>query len=172
MGLDDYVIFTMGTGIGCGIVLGGRLLRGSHGMAGEGGHVVVGGDAPCGCGGIGHAETFAAADGTERRAREAGLPTDLRALWPMRGTPEADAVLAPSIDAMARATASVMHLIDPQAVVIGGGMSAAEGLVDEIASATVKYLSAPFRATLDIRRSALGNDAAVYGAAMLTDEAR
>ena len=50
VGVLDFVAFTLGTGIGCGIVSGGRLLTGAHGMAGEGGHMVVSGDAPCGCG--------------------------------------------------------------------------------------------------------------------------
>lgn len=165
-GLTDYVVFTMGTGIGCGIVCDGRLLIGAHGMAGEGGHLAIGGDEPCGCGGCGHAETLAAADGTERRAREAGLPGDFRSLWGMRGTPEADAVIEPTLDAMARTAASAAVLLDPQAVVLGGGMSAAPGIVEMIAERTQGYLSQPFRG-LEIRRSTLGAKAALYGAASL-----
>lgn len=166
-GLSDYVVFTMGTGIGCGIVAGGRLFTGAHGMAGEGGHIVIDGDAECGCGGHGHAETLAAADGMRARAEDRGLPGDLRDLWPMRGTPEADAVLGVTIDAMARTTASAVHLLDPQAVIIGGGMSAAPGLVEAIAERTRHYLSAPFVGSFEILRSTLGEKAPLYGAAML-----
>jgi glucokinase len=158
----------MGTGIGCGIVLGGNLLIGAHGMAGEAGHAVVSGDAPCGCGGIGHAETLAAADGTMARASAEGcLPDDFRGLWALRGTHSADAVLNVTIDAMARAAASVCHMLDPQMIVIGGGMSQAPGIVEAIAERTVPYLSRPFKHTLDLRQSQLGNTAALYGAASL-----
>lgn len=167
-GVENYVVFTMGTGIGCGIVLGGRLLVGAHGMAGETGHVVVSGDAPCGCGGMGHAETLAAADGTMSRARaEGGLPDDFRALWAIRGTPAADRVLDVTVDAMARAVASVCHTVDPETIVLGGGMSRAPGIVEAIAAKTRPYLSRPFKDTLDLRRSELGNSAALYGAASL-----
>lgn len=166
-GMSDYVVFTMGTGIGCGVVIGGRLVTGAHGMAGEGGHIVTGGGDLCGCGGIGHVETTAAADGTSRRAREAGLPEDFKELWRLRGTPEADAVLDPTIDAMARCAASVMHLLDPEAVIVGGGMSEGRGVVEEIASAANRYLSEPFRGRAAIVRAQLGADAALYGAASL-----
>jgi glucokinase len=165
VGISDFVAFTMGTGIGCGIVTGGRLLTGAHGMAGEGGHVVVRGDAPCGCGGKGHSETLAAADGTSARALAKGLPEDFEKLWEMRGDPAADEVLSVTIDAMARTIASVCHLLDPQAVIIGGGMSRAEGIGDALKSRSREYLSRPFKKLLDIRISRLGNDAALYGAA-------
>lgn len=166
-GLSDYVVFTMGTGIGCGIVINGRLLIGSHGMAGECGHVVVGGDAPCGCGGHGHAETIAASDGTTKRSIAAGLPESFKDLWALRGSRDADAVIDQTIDAMARAVSSTVVTLDPQAVVIGGGMSAASGLVEAIAERARYFLSNPFKTKLDLRRSTLGNSAAIYGAAAL-----
>lgn len=168
VGLSDYVVFTMGTGIGCGIVLGGHLLVGAHGMAGETGHIVVCGDAPCGCGGMGHVETLAAADGTIARARAAGLDGDFRALWERRGQETADLVLGTTLDAMARATASVCHMLDPQRIIIGGGMSQAPGIGEEIAKRAIPYLSKPFKTALDLRVSKLCNDAALYGAAALS----
>jgi glucokinase len=165
VGISDFVTFTMGTGIGCGIVIGGRLLTGAHGMAGEGGHVVVRGGAPCGCGGKGHSETLAAADGTSARALARGLPEDFGKLWKMRGDPAADEVLDVTIDAMARTVATACHLLDPQVVIIGGGMSRAEGIGDVLKSRSAEYLSRPFKTLLDIRISRLGSEAALYGAA-------
>jgi glucokinase len=165
--LSDYVVFTMGTGIGCGIVIGGRLLTGVHGLAAEGGHVVVNGNAQCGCGGMGHAETLAAADGTQRRAEAKGLPGDFRSLWAMKGDPGADLVLDATIDGMARAVATVCHLLDPDAIIIGGGMSRAPGIARAIEEATMPYLGLPYRETLDLRVSSLGSDAALYGAALI-----
>lgn len=161
----DYVVFTLGTGIGGGVVLGGKLITGFHGMAGESGHIVVAGDAPCGCGGAGHVETLAAADGTGKRAVAAGLPEDFRELWALRGTPRADAVLEPGIDALARAVASACHLLDPEMVVLGGGMSSAPGIREAVYDRAMRYLSRPFKDKLDLRVSALGNDAALFGAA-------
>lgn len=168
-GMSDYVVFTMGTGIGCGIVSGGKLVIGAHGMAGEGGHSVIGGDAPCGCGGMGHVETIAASDGTCARAEAAGLPSDFKSLWALRGSDaRADTVLDGTIRAMAMASVSAIHFLDPEAVIIGGGMSAASGIVEAIDSAAMPYLSRPFRRAGIIIRSKLGNEAALYGAASLS----
>jgi glucokinase len=164
VGISDFVAFTMGTGIGCGIVTGGRLLTGAHGMAGEGGHVVIRGDSPCGCGGKGHSEPLAAADGTSARALTKGLPEDFEKLWKMRGNPAADEILDVTVDAMARTVATVCHLLDPEAVIIGGGMSRADGMGDVLKSKSMEYLSRPFKKLLDIRISRLGSEAALYGA--------
>lgn len=166
-GSDDYVVFTLGTGIGGGIVLGGKLIAGFHGMAGETGHIVVVGDAPCGCGGVGHVETLAAADGTGKRAVFAGLPEEFRELWALRGEPRADAVLEPGLDALARAVATTCHMLDPEMVILGGGMSHAPGIREAVYDRTLRYLSRPFKDKLDLRISKLGNDAALYGAARI-----
>jgi glucokinase len=167
VGMSDFVVFTMGTGIGCGIIAGGRLITGFHGMAGEGGHLVVSGDAPCRCGGRGHSETIAAADGTTERALAKGLPGDFRDLWAMRGDPAADEVIASTVDAMARTIASACHMLDPEIVILGGGMSKADGIREAIHERTIPYLCHPFKDKLDIRVSRLGNEAALYGAASL-----
>lgn len=170
-GSDNFVVFTLGTGIGGGIVVNGALLTGFHGMAGETGHIVVAGDAPCGCGGAGHVETFAAADGTGKRAIAAGLPEEFRDLWRLRGERHADAVLEPGLDALARAIAGVCHILDPEMVILGGGMSKAEGIRDAVHERTLRYLSRPFKDKLDLRVSLLGNDAALYGAAIIGAQA-
>ena len=167
VGISDYVTFTLGTGIGCGIVSGGRLITGGNGMAGEGGHAIVGGDAPCGCGGKGHSETVAAADGTESRALRKGLPGDFANLWTMRGTRDADEVIDATLDALARTIATTCHLLDPKVVIIGGGMSKAVGIIEALAEKTIPYLCNPLKKLLDLRRSKLGSEAALYGAAGL-----
>ena len=167
VGVSNYVTFTLGTGIGCGIVSGGRLITGSHGMAGEGGHLVVQGDSPCRCGGKGHAETVAAADGTEVRAIAKGLPMDFEELWVMRGSPDADEVIDATLDAMARIIASTCHMLDPEVVIIGGGMSKAEGIMEALTEMTIPYLSNPMKKLLNLRRSKLGNRAPLFGAAAL-----
>lgn len=165
LGASDFVVLTLDAGIGCGIVTGGALLTGSRGMAGEAGHMVVCGDACCACGGKGHSETLAAADGTALRAKDAALAEDFAHLWQMRHDKKARRILEPALDALARTIASVMHLLDPEAVILAGEMSQAEGIGDEVADRTKPYLASAYRNALDIRISTLGRDAALYGAA-------
>jgi glucokinase len=165
VGLLDYAVFTMGTGIGCGIFVGGKLLTGAHGMAGECGHAVVGGLEMCGCGGVGHAETMAATDGTLKRARAEGLAGNFKDLWARRGDARVDRVLGVTIDGMARAVATICHTLDPEAIILGGGMSRAPGIGEAIREASMRYLARPYRDNLDLRISAIGSTAALYGAA-------
>ncbi|MFP4482361.1 MAG: ROK family protein [Thermovirgaceae bacterium] len=166
-GLEDYVVFTVGTGIGGGVVLGGALLKGSHGMAGELGHAAVGGVRPCGCGGVGHAESIAGADGIEKAFAALGISGELSELWCERKRPPYTTVWGMALDALARTVATAVHFFDPQAVVVGGGLSRGEGFIEELHDVVTAYLADPFRATLDLRPSLLGNDAAVIGAAAL-----
>ena len=76
-------------------------------------------------------------------------------------------ILAAGMDAMGRAIASIVHVLDPQMVILGGGMSQAVGLKEQIEAMTVPYLASPFRETLYITKSVLGNDAALFGAALI-----
>jgi len=69
---------------------------------------------------------------------------------------------------LAKGIASAIHLFDPQAVILGGGMSRGEGFIDVLKPRVVDYLALPFRKTLDLRPSLLGNDAPTIGAAALT----
>jgi len=169
-GLEDYVVITVGTGIGGGVVLGGSLLKGSHGMAGELGHAAVGGKVPCGCGGVGHSESLAGADAIEKAFETLGISGELSVLWGKRDHPPYRAVWDGALDALARTVATAVHFFDPQCVVIGGGVSRGEGFIDELRHAVTAYLADPFRMILDLRPSLLGNDAAVIGAAALAKD--
>lgn len=169
-GMSDFILFTLGTGIGGGIVTGGKLLRGFHGMAGEPGHMPVGSDELCGCGSRGHMEAISGADALERQARARGLPTDLEYLWTLRNDPETAPLWDKALDHLARGTTSAIHLLDPQAVIFGGGLSRGENFLETLKPLVAAYLAPPFRKTLDLRLSALGDDAPVIGAAALTLE--
>lgn len=167
-GLSDYIVLTLGTGIGGGVITDGRLLRGAHGMGGECGHIAVGSEgSPCRCGGTSHLEGCASADWIERRAAEAGLPGDFRELWQLREEASVMAILSPALDAIARGIASLYAIFDPQAVILSGGMSRAEGLDAEVAVRLPKYLSAPFAPYAEIKISESGGEAALIGAASL-----
>lgn len=166
-GFRNFIVFTWGTGIGAGIVCNGALFLGSHGLGGELGHLVVDGARPCGCGGIGHAETIAGADALEARAREHGLVLDVKGLWERRDNPSIAPLWKDMFDGMGRTLASAVHAFDPEVVVMGGGISQAPGILEPLRAAVLRYLAIPYRKSLDLRLSLLGNDASALGAASL-----
>ena len=138
-------------------------------MAAECGHMALCGAelTGCGCGGAGHLEEAASADWLERRAKAAGLPADFKRLWQMRAAPEAESIISPALETLARGIASVTVTLDPEAVILSGGMSRAEGLAEELAARAQKYLPDPFRPCFRLKTSKLGGEAAVIGAASL-----
>jgi len=171
-GMTDYVVFTLGTGIGGGVVCGGNLLRGFHGMAGEPGHAAVGGELPCGCGAKGHAETLFGADAIEKIfLKETGIKDTAKNLYALRSECLAGRrIWDEAFDALGRTIATVIHLFDPQAVILGGGLSNIPDLVDELNLFVLRYLASPWHDLLDIRISALGPDAPLIGAAMIVSK--
>ena len=143
-GFDDVVLVTLGTGIGGGIVAGGRVQRGANGFAGEVGHMVVDPGGPrCPCGQRGCWERFASGSGLGRLGREAaqagtasrvvelagGDPDDVRGehvtAAVAEGDQEAADVLASFAWWVALGLANLANIFDPQAFVVGGGLVAA-----------------------------------------------
>ncbi len=169
-GCRDFIVLTLGTGIGSGIFVNGGLLTGAHGMAGESGHMTISGksDMSCGCGSAGHLETIASADYIERGARQEGLPPNFRLLWNMRDDKRADALISNALDALAGGIASLVVVLDPEKIILSGGMSKAEGLAEEVRARTLRWLPLPLREQLRIESSALGTEAALYGAASIS----
>ncbi len=169
-GMTDYVVLTLGTGIGGGLVTQGRLIKGFHGMGGETGHIWTHHSQFCagGCGGQGHLESLAGADGIVRTAREKGLSGEVKELWNLRQeNPLVSGLWEEVLLHLAGAIASLMHILDPQAVILGGGISQAEGLQEILEEKTKPLLAAAFRDVLDIRISSLGARAPLFGAASL-----
>ena len=170
-GMKDFAVITLGTGIGSGLAANGRLITGSHGMAGECGHLAVCGEDEyyrCMCGGAGHLEEAASAGWLEKRASEMGLPADFRAIWEMRWQNDAARALTEaSLNAIARGIASICVMLDPEAVILSGGMSRAVGITEELRTRVMKYLPLPVRPVFKLLLSELGSSAAVIGAASL-----
>jgi glucokinase len=170
-GVNDYVVLTLGTGIGGGVVSGGRLLTGAHGMGGELGHIVLGQEEPCGpgCGGLGHFEALCGADSLERRAGGMGLGDrpNLKDLWARREEPGVAPLWDFALSAIARGIASLIHVFDPELVIIGGGLRRGAGFMELLEARVPRYLGTPFRKTLSIRSSFLDTDAPIFGAAGL-----
>jgi glucokinase len=169
-GMKDYVVFTLGTGIGGGLVSGGRLITGSHGMGSESGHIWTNHQGFCagGCAGKGHLEALAGADGIAKVAKNLGLPQDVKTFWTLREKdPRAFQAWETILTHLAGAIASVMHLLDPQVVILGGGISKAPGLIPALEEKILPLLALPFREVLNLRVSSLGKEAPLFGAASL-----
>ena len=164
-GCSDFIVLTLGSGIGAGIISGGKLVTGAHGMAGECGHIVISEKIKkCACGGMGHAESFASADRAEAEAKKIGHPADFKLLWQDRDNPKIKTILAPIITSIAKTIATVTVTFDPEITILNGGMSRAEGIVPMLENTAKNYLPTPFMPHLKIEKSKLQADAALYGA--------
>ena len=184
-GHDDLVVVTLGTGVGGGIILGGKILAGVNGAAGEIGHMQV--VAPedtigvCGCGNSGCLEQVASATGivklAKRLVEETDTPTSLRELSQITAKDVLDAAKAGDagavsvVETMAKylgsALAAICAVVNPEMIVIGGGVSkAGQYLIDKIQEA---FIPKAFHALRDTQfaLATLGNDAGMVGAARL-----
>lgn len=182
-GYTDVVMVTLGTGVGGGVILGGKMVAGSNGAGGEIGHIIVNPqeEALCGCGGHGHLEQYASATGIVRMAKlrleKEDTATKLREFENLSAknifdcAKEQDTVACELVDMLgnylALALKHVAATIDPQVFVIGGGVSrAGEILLD----AVLRHYNENILYALqgkEFRLAELGNDAGIYGSARL-----
>jgi len=170
------VTLTLGTGIGCGIVIDGRVVHGAFGGAGEAGHLPLGsGEHPCRCGVAHCVEPEASASGLLRGARAAGLEVaDAASVF--AAAARGDAVAVRLVDRMAdrlgAVIAVVVNLLNPDVVTIGGGISrAGEPLFGRLRAAVNRYALESHRGVLRIVPAALGDRAGTVGAGLMAWEA-
>lgn len=188
-GYEDSVMFTLGTGVGGGFIIGGRLITGSHGLAAEVGHVVVDqGNYQCNCGKWGCLETYASASGLIKNTIigiEAGRDSsviervggDLSRInakivvdAAKAGDPLALEVFTSAIEHLAQAMANLTILIDPAIYTIGGGVAKAGSfLLDNLRESYYQKLTYPEVAHPIVTLATLENDAGVVGAAYISD---
>lgn len=188
--VEDMLMVTVGTGVGGGIVAGGTLQRGAFGIAAEIGHMrVVPDGRPCPCGNRGCWEQYASGSALVRAAREGATSDPRAAALVLRAGGRAESITGPmiteaantgdyfAIDQLAElgrwlgeGVASLAAVLDPAAVVMGGGVSAAGDVLLEPARRHFeRNLSGRgYRPVLDMRPAQLGNDAGLIGAADLT----
>ncbi len=189
-GASDLVYITVGTGIGGGIVSAGRLLLGARGLAGEIGHVTVEPDgAPCACGGRGCLEALASGPAIARAALariEAGqastipelLAGDLGQLTAqvvahaaLAGDELAKTVVHQAARYIGIALANLVHTLEPQIILIGGGVAQTGDLLfDAVRAAVRERTIAGLHEGVRIQPAALGDDAGALGAAALSLE--
>ena len=186
-GCENMIMATLGTGVGGGIIVDGRVLHGAHGSGGEIGHLVMNRDeeAVCGCGKRGCAEQYCSATGVstlaKRQLAASDAPSSLRSLEKIMAKDVFDAAAAG--DAIAKAAleqyfaylgeflANLSSMIDPEIIVLGGGVcKAGQVLLDGIEPYFHKYV---FHAASEVRFTIaqLGNDAGAYGAFKLALDA-
>ena len=187
-GYDNMVMVTLGTGVGGGVIIDGRILSGVHGAAGEIGHINVNEkeEEVCGCGNTGCLEQYTSATGIVRCAKKMLEKTDmessLRNIEEITAkdvfdkAKEGDKLALDIVDdfgkTMGRALAQISAVCDPEVFVIGGGVSkAGKIIIDSIAD---NYRQKAFHACRDAKfeLALLGNDAGIYGGAKLAQEIR
>ncbi|WP_405386634.1 ROK family transcriptional regulator [Streptomyces sp. NBC_01102] len=170
VGLTDFALVTVGAGIGCGLVVGGRVVSGTHGVAGELGHLPIDPMGPlCHCGNRGCVEAIAADPAIVRdvRARTGVQVADAAEALALAhgGDPEARRVYARAGEAIGRAIGSVVNLLGPERVIISGeGLAAHDLFADRIRDA---FLASAFgsAARCDIRTHPLPFEEWARGAA-------
>lgn len=165
---------TVGTGVGCGIVVDGHVLKGATGGAGEIGHLPLGSTGPpCNCGVVGCAEPMASGSGLIRRAQEAGLPvSNAREVFDS-SDPRATAAIERMVDHLARMLGAATQLLNPDVIVLGGGVSQAGAkLFVPLEAALARYTLASHRRALRLVPAALGEQAGVIGAGLQAWHAR
>ena len=186
-GSQNVIMVTLGTGVGGGIIVDGKIVAGAHGAGGEVGHACVDPEeeAVCNCGNHGCLEQMTSATGIVRLAkkylashdtpsslRERGESISAKAVFDAlkEGDAAAEAIVQEFSAYLGRALAVFACVVDPEVIVVGGGVSkAGQILIDGVAK---YYREAAFIACKDtpIVLASLGNDAGIYGAAkMLID---
>jgi len=163
-GTQDFVYVTVSTGIGAGLILGGRLYRGHQGSAGEFGHMVILPDGPlCNCGNRGCLEALASGTAI---AREAGVSSASEVgRLAAAGDTAAQAVLSRAARYVGLALGGLINLLNPEAVAVGGGVVASSPEFWTAVLASITDASFPsVRGTCRIERAALGEDQGLLGA--------
>ncbi|HMT14417.1 MAG TPA: ROK family protein [Aestuariivirga sp.] len=174
------VFFTVGTALGGGLVIDGKLRVGPNREAGEFGHTGLPwpkGDElpllPCFCGKAGCAEQYVSGTGLARdyaRATGHALAGPEIVARARQGAAEAQAALARLQDRLARVAATIVNVIDPDIVVVGGGLSSLHELVEDLPPLIARY-SFSGAAQVKVVRAAHGETSGVLGAARLWDDA-
>lgn len=184
----DVVFMTLGTGVGGGIIADGHLIHGVAGAGGEIGHMIVEPDTgfECTCGSIGCLETVASATGVVKVARllaesyvgdskiksqiDSGEDVTSKDIFVAAesGDVFANSVVEKVSYYLGLASANISNILNPDSVVIGGGVSAAgEFLRERIEKYFYRYTFPQVRQTTKLKMAELGNDAGIIGAASL-----
>lgn len=182
-GYSSIIMITLGTGVGGGVIINEKILTGSNGAAGEVGHITVNLEEPdcCNCGKRGCLEQYASATGIVKEAKRALEATDKASVLREKehisaktifdaakaGDEVSKELVEKLCKTLAIALSHIAQVVDPQAFVIGGGVSkAGEILTENIGKYYDQYVMKALKGK-DFRLATLGNDAGIYGSAKL-----
>lgn len=186
--LESLILVTLGTGIGTGIILDGKIQAGFNGFGGEGGHIViVHGGEPCTCGRKGCWERYASASALVRQTKAAMEANPGSAMWQMTGGLEqvdgrtafeamragdaaAKAVVKQYLDYLAEGLANFINIFQPEVIALGGGVSHErdEDLLVPLQSMVLDMcFGREAERHTKLVKAKLGNDAGIIGAALL-----
>lgn len=178
-GYKDVIMVTLGTGVGGGVILNGKILTGSNGAAGEIGHLTVNYEEPdtCGCGKKGCLEQFASATGIVKQTTRLLAATEKPSV--LRGRQEfsakdifdeakaGDELCMESVEQLGRylgiACSHVAAVVDPQVFVIGGGVSRAGSILIDVIKKNYESNVMFALKNKEFKLAELGNDAGMYG---------
>lgn len=185
-GVRDFVMITLGTGVGGALFFDGEPYRGNRGLAAEIGHMVVQMDGPpCPCGGTGHIESYLSRPAIGARGREIAAEYRGQGIREQAGG-EASAVTAEDVinaarkgdelareilleagEVLGRALVGVVNLLNPKLVIVGGGIGESAWFLVERAAEAIDSEALAGRRDVRMVPAELGNDAGVLGAAVL-----
>ncbi len=185
-GSRDFLMITLGTGVGGGMFIDGQPYRGSRGLGGEIGHMVVDLDGPaCPCGGTGHIEAFLGRPALARKGREAAHTPEGAAILAaadgridditaevvlgaaLAGDPTAREIMLDAGEVLGRALVGLVNLLNPKLVAVGGGIGEAADFLVDRAREVIDSEALAGRRDVRVVQAELGNDAGVLGAAAL-----
>jgi glucokinase len=179
-GYAEVLFVAAGTGLGGGLITGGKLVQGVHYCAGEIGHTTIAFDGwPCECGRLGCLEQYSASGAIKRYfGQKAAISQDLSPTVEQIAREAASNPGSPAEGAFREAgrmlglgLASLVRLCDPQVIIIGGGLVAASPVYFAQATATYQELAWPSQAVIPVVTAQLGSQAGLIGAACLVFEA-
>ena len=182
-GYQSAVMFTLGTGVGGGVVVDGKIVAGANGGAGEVGHMTVepGETVPCACGKYGCLEQYASANGIVRMGKvmlsQCDKPSALRDLerftakdicdLARNGEEMAMDIVEHFGEYMGRAMSYVACTTDPDVFIVGGGMSRAGSIITDVMLKYYRKYAFHVSTGTSIALAELGNDAGIYGCAKM-----
>jgi glucokinase len=170
-GVSDCIHVTLGTGVGGGLIIGGKAFRGADGTAGEIGHICVEPNGlSCGCGSRGCIEQYASATAVRRMASEIGIQTsnayELFQIWKTGRDPRAAAVFSRLGRYLGLVIAGLVNVLNPEMIVLGGGLShSIQAFLPALKKEVESHSFAAPAKRVQIVRSQLGDDAGVLGVA-------
>jgi glucokinase len=186
-GARDFLMITVGTGVGGGMFLNGEPYRGSRGLGAEFGHIVMQLDGPmCPCGGKGHLESYLGRPPLAAAGREAAKAYSGRAILKAakgdidaitaesvlsaasHGDDVARAILLDAGDVLGRALVGFVNVFNPKLILIGGGIGESADFMVERAAEVMRGEALAGRRDVTVAQAVLGNDAGILGAAALS----